>query len=311
MTPPHLLLPRIPRPFTRPFLRVLVPRLPFARTFVPSFHQVFASRLFLVVFCSLCCDVVAAQSQETSPSFRRTAHATSFGLGSANQLDSYLSPLSYRGPQLHLLHETQRTTHLLDSCVSFQTLLQADLAYTHNQTENANDLGGFLHFDAAWHYNWQTQSPFRLFLGPQLGATLGGLYNTRNGNNPAQATAAIRLSVSAAAIYSFHLWHQPIILRDQLDIPLLGAMFSPAYGQSYYELFTLGNTDHNICFTTPFNTPSFRNQFNVDRPLRRCTLRLSYLADIRQSHVNDIRHHTYSHALLIGWVRHLSIERPR
>ena len=88
-------------------------------------------------------------------------------------------------------------------------------------------------------------------------------------------------------------------------------MFSPAFGQSYYELFTLGNRDHNVCLTTPFNAPSFRNQLTVDLPLRRCTLRFGYLADIRQSHVNDIRHHTFSHAFLIGWVRHLCIERPR
>lgn len=255
----------------------------------------------------VCCESIAAQDAR---SFRRTAHAHSFGFGAANQLDSYLSPLTYRGAQFHYLHETQRTTHLLDSCISFQTLLQADLAYTHNKSENANNLGGFAHFDATWHYNWQTSSRFRFLLGPQLGASLGGLYNTRNGNNPAQATAAIRLSASAAVLYTFHLRRQPIILRDQIDIPLLGAMFSPAYGQSYYELFTLGNRDHNIRFTTPFNAPSFRNQFTIDLPLRRFTLRIGYLADIRQSHVNDIRRHTYSHALLIGWVRHLSLERP-
>lgn len=276
------------------------------------------TRILLALLCVLCCDIAAAQD---SPSFRRTAHSTLFGFGAVRQMDSYLSPLDYRGPQLHLLHETLRTTHLLDSCVSFQTLLQADFAYTHNKPEKANDLGGYIHFDAAWHYHligtpakgssYSSASPFRLLLGPQLGATLGGLYNTRNGNNPAQATAELHLSVSAAAIYTFRLWHQPLILRDQVDIPLLGAMFSPAYGQSYYELFTLGNRDHNVRLTTPFNAPSLRNQFTIDLPLRRFTLRLGYLADILQSHVNDIRHHTYSHAFMIGWVRHLSIERPR
>lgn len=278
-------------------------------------------RLLLTLLCALCCHAAAAQE---ATSFRRTAHSTMFGIGGARQMDSYLSPLSYRGMQLHLLHETLRQTRLMDSCVSFQTLLQADLAYTHNKPEKANDLGGYVHFDAAWHYRLtgsfqpavprrtdSGQSPFSLLLGPQIGATLGGLYNTRNGNNPAQATAELHLSASAAAIYTFRLWRQPVLLRDQIDIPLVGVMFSPAFGQSYYELFTLGNRDHNVCLTTPFNAPSFRNQLTVDLPLRRCTLRFGYLADIRQSHVNDIRRHTYSHAFLIGWVRHLSIERPR
>lgn len=273
-----------------------------------TFLRSFPFRLLLALFCTLCCSIAVAGEPV---SFRRSTHSALFGFGAANQLDSYLSPLNYRGTQFHFLHETQRITHLLDSCVSFQTLLQADLSYTHNRPEKANDLGGYAHFDVAWHYNWQPSARFRILLGPQVGATIGGLYNTRNGNNPAQATAAIRLSASAAASYAFRLWRQPVVLRDQLDIPLLGAMFSPAYGQSYYELISLGNRDHNVRATTPFNAPSFRNQFTVDLPLRRCTLRLGYLADIRQSHVNDIRHHTYSHALLIGWVRNISIERPR
>ena len=272
-----------------------------------------ATTLALVLILSL---PPAPSFAQDSLSFRRTAHSSLFGFGVARQQDTYLSPLDYRGPQLNFLHETQRQTHLLDSCVSFQTLLQADLAYTHSQSENANDLGGYVHFDVAWHFHLvggpsRSASPFRLLLGPQLGTTIGGLYNTRNGNNPAQATAEVHLSASVAAVYRFRLWRQPLILRDQVDIPLLGAMFSPAYGQSYYELFSLGHRDHNVRFTSPFNAPSLRNQFTVDLPLRRCTLRVGYLADFRQSHVNDIRHHTYSHSFLLGWVRHLSIERPR
>ena len=268
-------------------------------------------RTVILLICMLSCNLIAAQEGDVHPSFRRTTRATLFGVGVARQQDTYLSPLSYRGPQLHFLHETLRTTHLLDSCVSFQTLLQADLSNTNSPADNADDLGGFAHFDLAWHYNWRPTSRLRILLGPQLGATLGALYNTRNGNNPAQATAELHLSASASASYAFRLWKQPIILRDQLDLPFIGAMFSPAYGQSYYELFSLGHRDHNVCLTTPFNAPSLRNQLLVDLPFRRMTLRFGYLIDLRQSHVNDIRHHANSHAFLIGWVRYFSIERPK
>ncbi len=282
------------------------------------------NRLFLIIGCVLgllCCDPVAAQ--ETT-SFRRASRTTLFGVGGARQQDTYLSPLNYRGLQLNFLFGTQRVTHLLDSCVTFQTLLQADFTSTTNAPEKATYLGGVVHFDAAWHYSFCGSAvvapsalataggrSFRLLLGPQVGASFGGLYNTRNGNNPAQAIAEMHLSASAAFLWRFRLWKQPLVLSDQMDIPLIGMMFSPAYGQSYYEIFTLGNRDHNICLTTPFNAPTLRNQLAVDLPFRRCTLRLAYLADFRQSRTNEIRRHTYSHAFLIGWVRQLDILRPR
>ncbi|MBR4758471.1 MAG: DUF3316 domain-containing protein, partial [Bacteroidaceae bacterium] len=40
------------------------------------------------------------------PVERSTTHATLFGIGRVNHLDTYLSPMEYRGPQLSYLHET-------------------------------------------------------------------------------------------------------------------------------------------------------------------------------------------------------------
>lgn len=268
-------------------------------------------RFLVLLFACLCCCAAAAQSS------RHTTHSNLFGVGTTTQQDSYLSPLDYHGTQFQYLHETLRKTHFRDSCVTFQTLLQAELSSADNDAQKASYLGGAVHYDVAWRHLLSGPSsaaearsarrPFALHLGPQLGATLGALYNTRNGNNPAQAIAEIHLSASLLATYSFRLWRQPIALREQMDIPLLGAMFSPNYGQSYYELFTLGNYDHNICLTTPFSAPSLRNLLTIELPLPCCTLRFGYLADFRQSHVNDIHHHTYSHSFLLGWVRHLTI----
>jgi hypothetical protein len=140
--------------------------------------------------------------------------------------------------------------------------------------------------------------------GPALTASGGFLYNTRNGNNPAQALISADIAASAAAIYTFNLWGHTMRLREQLDVPLIGLMFSPNYNQSYYEIFSLGNPDHNICFTYPGNRPNLRSQLTLDFPLLGATIRAGYLIDVRQSHVNNLRHHTYTHAFLIGWVKH-------
>ncbi len=260
---------------------------------------------------------------------RPVTHATMLGIGGVNQLDTYLSPLTYHGPQLQFRHETLRATSLADSAITFQTIWQGNIAYTKNKPAKARYVGGDVSYDLGWHYNFviptSTATPIlrghgrrffssgdlRLLVGPQVGANVGFLYNTRNGNNPAQALASLRLSASAAAIYDFRLWGHAITARYQVDIPLVGAKFSPNYGQSYYEIFSLGHTDHNICFTHPFNGFNSRHLLSVDVPVGGITLRAAYLCDIRQSDVNKLRYHSYTHAFLIGWVRHLNIVRSK
>ena len=255
----------------------------------------------------------------TSQQGRPVVHATLLGIGGTRQLETYLSPLEYRGPQFHVMHEALRGTGMADGRVSLQTLWFTNFAYTKNPTERGRTLSGDISFDAAWHYKLidhhangaGISNSFRLLLGPQIGTTVGALYNTRNGNNPVQALASVRLSASASAIYSFHLWRQPFIARYQLDVPLLGAKFSPNYGQSYYEIFSLGHYDHNVCLTHPFNAFSSRHLLTLDVPLHVTTLRVGYLCDLRQSHVNEIKYHSYSHAFMVGIVRYLTVHKPR
>ncbi|MBO4906272.1 MAG: DUF3316 domain-containing protein [Bacteroidaceae bacterium] len=240
---------------------------------------------------------------------RNSTHVTQLGIGGVNQLDTYLSPLEYDGWQAHYMHQTLRPTHWFQNRLSFQQMTHCEISITHNQPKKSNYMGGSVSYDAAWHYSWKPLPTLRLMAGPQAGGNVGFLYNTRNGNNPAQALANVHLAASVAAIFHFQLWHQTFTLSDQADIPIIGAMFTPNYGQSYYEIFSEGNTDHNVCVTSPFNAPTLRNQFSLDFPLLGYTVRATYLMDIRQSHVNEIKHHSYSHAFLLGWVKHFTYKK--
>ena len=74
-----------------------------------------------------------------------------------------------------------------------------------------------------------------------------------------------------------------MVLRYQVNVPMIGLMFSPHYGQSYYEIFSLGNSSGVIQFTSLHNQPSLRQMLSVDLPIGYTKMRFSYLADLQQS----------------------------
>lgn len=248
------------------------------------------------------------QAQDTTsdlPGNRHTTHAVLFGGGHTNWYDTYLSPSTYTGPHLSFLRESFRKTHWLDGRITTQSILDGYFAYTSNPAETADEMGGMLNYAVGWQYGWTPVSRLRLMAGGNLHAAIGAIYNMRNSNNPVQAMADLRLEASFIAVYPFHICHIPLAVRYQAAIPLIGGMFSPHYGQSYYEM-SQGNYDHNVCFTHPGNTPSMRHLLTLDFPVGGFTFRAGYLCDIRQSRVNGLRAHTWNHSFMIGYVKHFS-----
>ena len=138
-----------------------------------------------------------------------------------------------------------------------------------------------------------------------IDANGGFVYNLRNGNNPASARAYVNLDASGMAIWHLRVKRYPMVLRYQINLPVMGVMFSPHYGQSYYEIFSLGNSAGVIKFTSLHNQPSLRQMLSVDFPIGYAKMRFSYLADLQQSDVNKIKTHTYSHVFMVGFVKEL------
>lgn len=252
---------------------------------------------------------LAGMAQEMTPETgsialnRYTTHSTLFGIGHLNQLDSYLSPFEYEGIQGNFVHESFRPTHWQNGRISTQQKTEGYIGYARNPGKSANALSGSVSYKIGWHYSWTVASSLRLFAGGGLQAIAGGVYNTRNGNNPAQAQARTSLYASLIAAYPFHIRNLPFQLRYQIDLPFCGVMFSPNYNQSYYEIFTLGNYDHNIRFVHPGNAPIFYQAFTLDFPIKGFTFRVGHGCDIEQSHVNGIKSHSYRHSFLIGYVK--------
>lgn len=241
---------------------------------------------------------------------RLVTRSTLYGVGYANLFDTYLSPVEYTGVELRLLHERMRMTKLMDGNVSKQSLLQVNLGYTENRSETGNELFGMVNWSCGLHCHFRVSERLTLLAGGLGEMNLGFIYNTRNSNNPAQAKAYLNLTASGMALYKFRLWNRPFAVRYQLNVPFLGVMFSPQYQQSYYEIFTLGNTGGTVKFTSLHNQPSFRQLLTLDIPVRSVTYRIGYVGDIQQARVNGIKCHTYSHNFMVGLVKRFYLIKP-
>lgn len=242
---------------------------------------------------------------------RYTTRSTMFGIGGTNRLETYLSPLEYTGPEVRFMRESIRMTRMWGGRVSTQQFYEGNFSYSKNPTKDSEYLSGDIDWRIGWHYNWTPLPALRLMAGLQTGLSCGFVYNTSNGNNPAQGKLSTNIAASGMAIYRFNWLRRRFSVRYQFDMPLAGLMFSPNYGQSYYEIFSLGHYDRNVCFTWPDNAPCFSQLLTVDVPIGSGTLRLGYRCDIRQSHVNNLKSHTWSNLFMIGFVKHFRLVKQR
>lgn len=242
---------------------------------------------------------------------RYTTRSTMFGIGGTNRLETYLSPLEYTGPEVRFMRESIKMTRMWGGRVSTQQFYEGNFSYSKNPTKDSEYLSGDIDWRIGWHYNWTPLPALRLMAGLQTGLSCGFVYNTSNGNNPAQGKLSTNIAASGMAIYRFNWLRRRFSVRYQFDMPLAGLMFSPNYGQSYYEIFSLGHYDRNVCFTWPGNAPCFSQLLTVDVPIGSGTLRLGYRCDIRQSHVNNLKSHTWSNLFMIGFVKHFRLVKQR
>lgn len=245
-----------------------------------------------------------------SPGFKATERRNMLMAGTANSLDTYLSPLTYRGTELRF---TSQVVHNRKERNWTHTLTHGlRLARESTQTHDAVRLEGGYDFS----YSWQRKIVNRTIgywgrlmvtAGAGVDATVGFRYNAQNSNNPAQAEAAVCFTPAMAADWRFFLVspksgrRRALGLRYEAAVPLVGMMFSPAFGQSYYEIFSRGNYDHNLCTIWVGNAPSLRQRLLFNFKLLKRHFFIGYEGDYRQAKVNDIKYHRYTNAAVLGW----------
>ena len=215
-------------------------------------------------------------------------------------LDTYLSQEAFSGTEISFIGQAIRQRDSSRVSREFTHHAWVSLAGTRG---NANSLlSGTYNLRFGWHYNWTYPAQrLRLRVGGMGDFLLGGAYDTRNSNNPAQLRLAFSVDPSASLSWDFALGHRPFTLTYAAAVPLVGLAFSPHYGQSYYEIFTRDNYDHNVVVTSLFAAPQLHQMLTLDIRFRRTSLTVGYVGDILQMRANGLKYHQYSHGIMVGW----------
>jgi hypothetical protein len=254
---------------------------------------------FILFFYLLIIGSLSSYSQEESK-IPLTYQSTLIGIGKTNVYDTYLSPLLYSGMNIGLIHEQIKMTGLANGRISVQHLFNLEVAKTKNPTKTAIDYEGSLEYGFGMHYRFKPLYKVQFFAGMQADGLLGFVYNTRNSNNPVTAKFNINLNVSGMATYQFQIKKQPIQLRYQLNIPVVSSLFSPEFGQSYYEIGE-GDQSNLIHFASFHNQLAMRNLFSAELPFSSCTLRLTYMNWIYETQINSLDTRIVSNSFYIGF----------
>lgn len=228
--------------------------------------------------------------------------ATQLALGATDNLDTYLSPEKYSGFQGRFMSEVVRSS--AKRPMAYILIHEGTMASTHNRAETASEISGGYDFSytAARRFN-MAHDRLRLLVGAMAHYSVGFAYNTRtSSNNPAQGYMSVDIGPHVMLNYDFTLWGKAMRVNWEARLPLVGVMFSPNYGQSYYEIFNRGDYDHNIVVTS-VAVPQLRHHISLDIPFSaRCALRVGYLGDYRQAKPNNLKQHNYYNAATIGVV---------
>jgi len=229
---------------------------------------------------------------------------TLVGFGGYKMRDTYLSREKYGGLGVRFMNERMRLTRMANYRISRQNIVNVDISTVLNGAQNANYLSAFADYSVGYHYRFLPDPHFKIMAGGNAHGMLGMVYNTRNGNNPMTVHADFDLNLSLIAIYEFRTKKKsPMAIRYQVETPVAGILFSPVYEQSYYEIFSLGNTTEIFNFNSFHNKFAVRNYLTFDFPVGSSTIRAGYLGSYYSTDINLINRNITSHNVMIGFVK--------
>lgn len=232
--------------------------------------------------------------------------------GGRQSLETYLSPLVYKGVEIDLSGNWSKVLPWMQN----SWVMNFDGRAGFSRLLNKPGTAAIYSIDGSfqWGAAWRTKIPgdIHVTAGGAAGISAGVSYLPGNSNNPANARADIYLALTASASRVFRLGRLPVLVSDRLSLPSLSLFFSPQYGETYFEIY-LGNRSGLAHCGWWGNHFRIDNLLTFDLDIGPSALRLGYRFCAYTSWIENLNTHIYSHSFVIGWIPHglgLKSSRP-
>jgi len=255
----------------------------------------------IIFLCIIIIPLVYAQDS-TVKNYPLVTSSKTFNIGSINVLDPYLSPYEYNGTRIGYMTDNRRFIRANDTTLSYTSRAILNISTADHPNKNNSMLMFEGYYNLGINYHIRPFEKFMVLIGGSWDVDLGGKYISRNVNNPFSLDLYTNINATAEVQYEFNFLKQNLRLQYGVQTPLIGYMFVPMQGASYYELFSLNNLSDAFHFSSLHNRRAWMQYFHLDIPLRMTTLRLGIQHDFLQYSANDMVFHKKGFNFSIGYI---------
>ena len=255
---------------------------------------------FVLVTLVVLSHLAAVAQQTEADKYLVTTRTNSLGYVSLQLTDPYLSPLTYSGSGFDFNHESRRFLSLHNNNISIQHQYYLVGAIAYNPAGTASMLYFGANYSFGMQYHFRPANRFQVLVGGSWDVDFGFKDLTRNINNPVNMDMATNLNVSGVIRYDVPLRRRTLRLQLSAETPVVGLMFVPLAGASYYEMFELGNHAGLTHFSSLHNKRGINPKLTVDIPFERSTWQIGLAYQHLKYEANDMVFKRNSFSLMVG-----------
>ena len=257
--------------------------------------------LIIAVVCALHAKAVEPDDSVPTQPIRPIMSAYMVDIGGASVLDTYLSPIRYKGVNVRVGYERLQAMKFNPDKWIMQK--EAGIDYSPSENPVGNHTIHALMADFKWGmmHRWRMSQVegLQLFGGGSTQLRGGALYAPANSNNVVSVKINWSIDLTGMAVYNRRIGKLPITFRYQATLPVMGVMYSPEYGETYYEMY-VGNHSGLVHFGWVGNRFAMTNLFTADMHLGRTTLRVGYRNVIETSWINNLNTQIFRNSFVLG-----------
>lgn len=233
--------------------------------------------------------------------------ADRIGFSLLDLTDPYLSPLTYSGLGLSYEHSSAQFFSLDNDRLSKEGRFSGWGGLAINPQYSASMLYAGAKYSWGMYYHLSILPQFNIKVGGNTEIDFGYKNLARNINNPVNVDLAVNLNFAAKASYAIPTRHQTIMINYELESPVMGCMFVPLGGASYFEMFELGSLSNSLHFSSLHNKLGFTNQLSLSYPFKRSTWQIGVKSSELKYQANELLFKRNIYSINIGVKYNLNI----